>query len=220
MKDFEERQRELFRAHLRTNIAAFSQTSAGTMTILSTRTLVGRLDASNVSRSLALARQPAWAAISANLHTQLQTLVRETGAHLGTQHAVLLPHGLRSAIDQPILGMTLPQWFAAAEVQEGLRVLKAMRSGYALSKKPLDAFTDAAPYSLSNSSIGAITVTAATSVMNRVALAIFSLAGIKSYRLETSGDIRDPRRYDKLYSVNEEPEAPMFIGDRSYPVPA
>lgn len=219
MKDFEEAQRELFRSHLKTNIAAFSLTSDSTMTILSTRTLIGRLDASSIASSLALARAPAWASISTNLNNQLRTLSKQTAALLSTRHAVVTGD-LSHNIDRPILGRQLWAWLASAEVLEGQRVLKALRSGYGLNKKPLDAFKDAAPYSLSNSTVGAITVTSATAVMNQVALEIFRLAGIKQYKLETSGDIRDPAWYKRTYGVGEEPQAPLFIGDRSYPVPA
>jgi hypothetical protein len=218
MKDFEEHQRELFRSHLKNNIAAFSLTSDASMTILSTRTLAGRLDAQQITQSLALVRQQAWSSISVNLHNQLSTLVRETAAHVGTQLAVMIPLDLRTEIDQPILGMTLPQWLASAETLERARVLKAMRSGFGVHATPLAAFTAAAPYALSNSSVSAITVTSASAVMNRVALEIYKLAGIKRYGLATSGDRRDPSAYQRDYSVDDPPQAPMFIGDRSYPV--
>lgn len=220
MKTFEERQRELFKSHLKTNIAAFSTTSDAVMTILSTKKLVGRLDAQQITQSIAIARQPAWATISINLHNQLAQLVKETAAHVGTQLAVIIPIELKSNIDQPILGMTLPQWLNSAETLERARVLKAMRSGFGLNATPLSAFMDHSPFSLSNSSISAVTVTSATAVMNRVALDIFRLAGIKRYKLETSGDVRDPKAYGREYGVDEQPFAPMFIGDRSYPVAA
>jgi len=219
MKEFEERQRELFRSHLKTNIAAFASTSDATMTILSTKTLVGRLDATSIASSLSLARQPAWASISTNLNNQLKSLVKDTASFLGTQHGVVTGD-LRANIDMPILGRQLWAWLGSAEVLEGQRVLKAMRAGYGLNLKPLDTFKQHAPYSISNSAVGAITVTAATSVMNRVALEIFELAGIRRYKLETQGDVRVPKAYTLEYSTSEEPQAPMFIGDRSYPVPA
>ena len=118
MKDFEEKQRELFRSHLQTNIAEFSKTSESTMTILSTRKLTGRRDAQFITQSLSIARQPAWAAISVNLHNQLRQLVKETTAFLGTQHAVSVPVELASVVDEPVLGMTIPRWLASAELLE------------------------------------------------------------------------------------------------------
>lgn len=220
MKDFEEHQRQLFRGHLRVNVAEFTRTHDSTISILGARTLRRRSDAQEIAQSLMSARSPAWAAISVNLHNQLKTLVRETASHLGTVHSVIVPESLESVIDDPILLMTLPQWLGSAEIMEHQRVTRALRNGFMMNGSALDTFLGASPYSPSNSSVSAITVTSATSVINRVAMRIFSLAGITQYKLETNGDIRTPDAYKQIYQVNDNPRAPMFIGDRSYPVPA
>lgn len=220
MREFEERQREIFRAHLKTNVAEFSKTSSDTLTILSTRKLTGRSSAQHIAQSLMIARQPAWAAISVALHAQLKQLVRETAAHLGTKYAVIVPIDLRSTVDEPVMGTTLPRWFHGAELAEHQRVIKALRLGYGVNSNPLEAFTQAAPYSTSNSAVSAITVTSATAVMNRVALEIYRLANFKRYKLETNGPVKYHEAYEREYGVDESPQAPMFIGDRSYPVPS
>lgn len=220
MKEFEERQRELFKGHIKTNIAVFTRTSDATMTILSTRKLTGRANVTGIAQSLAIARQPAWALISMNLHTQLLQLIRETSAHLGTQFGVMIPIDLRYIADKPVLGLTIPRWLDAAEMSEGHRVIKALKLGLSDNLTALDSITRNAPYSQTNSSISAATVTAAASVMNSVALEIYKLAGYKRYKLETSGEIKNPSAYELEYGVDEEPRAPAYIGDRSYPVPS
>lgn len=219
MKDFEARQREIFKAHLKTNVAEFAKTSNDAMTILSTRKLTGRRDAQFIAQSLMSARQPAWAAISVNLHNQLKQLVRETAAHLGTKHSVHVPIDLRYLVDEPILGTPLPRWFNGAEVAEHQRVVKALKAGYGVNLSLLETFTQAAPYSTSNSAVSAITVTSATAVMNQVALEIFRLAGVKKYKLETSGEVKYHEPFELTYGTGEAPQAPLWIGDRSYPVP-
>lgn len=173
-----------------------------------------------LTQSLGIARQPAWAAISTAMHLQLQQLVRETAAHVGTQLAVHIPIDLKYVIDQPILGLTLPRWLHNAELLEMQRTIRAMKSGLALGTTPMEAFTQNAPFSQSNSSVSAATVTAATAVLNRTALEIFKLAEIKRYTLATNGTVRDPMAYKLQYGVDEDPRAPMHVGDRSYPVPA
>ena len=218
MKEFEERQRELFKSHLRTNLSEFSKTSDATMSVLSTRKLAGRLDAQQIMHTLTITRAPAWAAISVNLHNQLGQLTRETAALIGTQLAVHIPIDLRYTIDEPLMGTTLPKWLHNAQLMESQRILKSMRAGHASNLTPLEAFLAQHPFTKTNSSISALTVTAATGVMNRVAIEIFKLAGLKRYRLETSGEVRDPEAYIREYSIEQGPQAPMFIGDRSYPV--
>lgn len=220
MKDFEERQRELFRSHTKTNMAEFSKTSNDTMTILSTRKLLGRRDAQYIAQSLMIARQPAWAAISVNLHNQLKQLAKETTSYLGTKYAVAMGIDTTTFVDDPVLGLTIPRWLGAAEMLEHQRVLRAMKDSFGLNGNPIEAFSRHAPYSLSNSSVAAVTVTSAASVMNRIALEVFKLADIKRYKLETNGDIRNPKAYELQYGTGESPRAPAFIGDRSYPVPA
>ncbi len=220
MKDFEERQRILFRSHLRTNLAEFSKTSDAVMTILSTRSLVGRHAAQTLTQSLTNARKSAWAAISVNLHNQLTQLAKETVGYVGTQLGIPAPDNVTGNVDLPILGRTLPSWLASAEALETARVLKAMRRAYSLSQTALAGFQESAPYSMSNSTVSAITVTAATSVINRTALDLYRAAGVKQYRLETSGEIREPHNYQHNYGVDHDPVAPMWVGDRSYPVPA
>lgn len=220
MKEFEERQRELFRAHLRVNVAEFTRTHDATMNILGARKLTRRSDAQHIAQSLMIARQPAWAAISVNLHNQLKQLVKETAAHLGTKFAIVLPTDLDGEIDKPVMQMTLPQWLSSAEIMEHQRVTRALKTGFLMNGSAMDAFISAAPYSPSNSAVSAITVTSATATINRVAMRMFPLAGHQQYRLETSGDIRSPDIYKKTFPVTEEPRSPSFIGDRSYPVPA
>lgn len=218
MKDFEARQRELFKSHIRTNLSEFSKTSDSIMSVLSTRKLIGRLDAQQIMNTLTITRAPAWAAISINLHNQLSQLTREVAAHVGTQLAVMVPVDLRHAIDEPVLGTTVPQWLHHAQLAESQRILKSMRAGHAVNATPLEAFLAHHPFAKTNSTLSALTVTAATGVMNRVALEIFKLAGVKRFKLATNGDIREPKAYELEYGVESGPQAPMFIGDRSYPV--
>jgi len=217
MRTFEEQQRALFRSHLQSNIGEFAKSHSDVMTILSTRPLISRLDSQSITNSVALVRERAWAAVSVNLHAQLGQLAKELAGYLGTRLGVTISSDLRDLVDQPVLDMTLPMWLNSAQALEKNRVLKAMRGGHALALNALESFERARPFGLSHSTVSAITVTAATGLINRATLLYLQQAGRRDYKLVTAGDVRDPEAYTRKYSVTASPVAPMFIGDRSVP---
>jgi len=218
MKAFEERTREVFKSHLRSNITAFAQTQDAIRLILSSRTLIGRLDASSVSHSLALVRADAWAALSVRLHEQLRSLHGDAIALLSTELAVPLISDLAHYLDGPILGATLPQWIRAAESTERVRAYEALRMAHARKVPLIHAFDEASPYARTNSSIAAITVTAATTVLNQATMNAAKQAGRRHYQLWIARDQRQPDLYKHQYEVGRGPVGPMFIGDRTIPV--
>ena len=83
---------------------------------------------------------------------------------------------------------------------------------------PLETMMQFQPLNASNSTVGALTITASTHIVNRLAMDAAKQAGIQEYKLWTDGKVKDPDIYNIKFAVGKGLLGPMFPGDRSIPI--
>lgn len=218
MKDFYETVRPLLRSTVQSNVSELDRTSDDITLVLASRSLIGRLDAINGARSIALVRAGAWSTIAVNLHTLHQNLVRQGTSYLVTKLRTALLTNVADYLEQPMMGYTLPQWLQVAQAQEFDRILRALRYGQAAKMTALEAVDAMRPFGPSNSQVSVMTITSATHIINQLAMDAARQRGTEDYTLWTDGKVIEPDIYNTKFAVGNGLLGPMFLGDRSIPI--
>lgn len=218
MREFYETIRPLIRTTIQKNLEEFTVTGDPIATVLASRKLTGRRDALVITRTIALIRSGAWGSVAVNLHTMADTITRQGTSYLVTKLRTVLASNAMDYLEDPFLGWNLALWHKAAETRETDRILKVLRLGHALRLTPTEAFSQFQPLNVSNSSVSAMTITASTHVVNRLAMDAAKQAGVKEYELWTDGKVKDPDIYNIKFAVGKGLLGPMFPGDRSIPI--
>lgn len=218
MREFYETIRPLIRSTVQQNVSELNATGDAIAIALASRKLTGRRDALIAARTIALIRSGAWSSVAVNLHTMADTITRQGTSYLVTKLRTVLASNAMDYLEDPFLGWNLALWHKAAEVREADRVLKVLKLGSAMELTPTEAFAQFQPLNISNSSVGAMTITASTHIVNRLAMDAAKQAGVKEYKLWTDGKVKDPDIYNIKFAVGKGLLGPMFPGDRSIPI--